>query len=44
MILPISVLALPQIAVIARLVRGAMVEVLRSNYIRTARAKDFPTI
>src|SRR5690606_9553221 len=39
MILPVTVLALPQIAIIARLVRGSMVEVLRSNYVRTARAK-----
>ena len=39
MILPVTVLALPQIAIISRLVRGSMVEVLRSNYVRTARAK-----
>jgi oligopeptide transport system permease protein len=39
MILPVIVLALPQIAVIARLTRGSMVEVLRANYVRTARAK-----
>jgi oligopeptide transport system permease protein len=39
MILPVIVLALPQIAIIARLTRGSMIEVLRSNYIRTARAK-----
>lgn len=39
MILPVTVLALPQIAVISRLTRGSMVEVLRSNYVRTARAK-----
>ena len=39
MILPVTVLALPQIAIIARLVRGSMVEVLRSNFVRTARAK-----
>jgi oligopeptide transport system permease protein len=39
MILPVVVLALPQIAVISRLTRGSMVEVLRSNYVRTARAK-----
>ncbi|MBV9989741.1 MAG: oligopeptide ABC transporter permease OppB [Alphaproteobacteria bacterium] len=39
MILPVTVLALPQIAIIARLVRGSMVEVLHSNYVRTARAK-----
>lgn len=42
MILPVTVLALPQIAVIARLVRGSMIEVLRSNFIRTARAKGLP--
>jgi oligopeptide transport system permease protein len=42
MILPVTVLALPQIAVIARLTRGSMIEVLRSNYIRTARAKGLP--
>ena len=39
MILPVTVLALPQIAIIARLMRGSMIEVLRANYIRTARAK-----
>jgi oligopeptide transport system permease protein len=43
MILPVTVLALPQIAVISRLVRGSMVEVLHSNYVRTARAKGLPT-
>ena len=42
MILPVVVLALPQIAIISRLVRGSMVEVLHSNYIRTARAKGLP--
>ncbi len=42
MILPVIVLALPQIAFVSRLVRGSMVEVLRSNYIRTARAKGLP--
>lgn len=39
MLLPTVALALPQVAFIARLMRGSMVEVLRSNYIRTARAK-----
>jgi oligopeptide transport system permease protein len=39
MILPVFVLALPQIAYIARLTRGSMIEVLHSNYVRTARAK-----
>ncbi len=42
MILPVTVLALPQIAIISRLVRGSMIEVLRSNYVRTARAKGLP--
>ena len=41
-ILPITALALPQIAYIARLTRGSMIEVLRSNFIRTARAKGLP--
>lgn len=39
MLLPVCALALPQVAIIARLMRGSMVEVLTSNYIRTARAK-----
>jgi oligopeptide transport system permease protein len=43
MILPVTVLALPQIAMISRLTRGSMVEVLRSNYVRTARAKGLST-
>jgi oligopeptide transport system permease protein len=42
-ILPVIVLSLGPIAVIARLTRGSMVEVLRSNFIRTARAKGLPT-
>jgi len=42
MILPVTVLALPQIAIVARLMRGSMIEVLRTNYIRTARAKGLP--
>ncbi len=42
MILPVICLALPQIAYIARLTRGSMIEVLRSNYVRTARAKGLP--
>ncbi|MHA6289256.1 ABC transporter permease [Maricaulis sp. CAU 1757] len=39
LILPVITLALPQIAIIARLMRASMIEVIRSNYIRTARAK-----
>lgn len=38
-ILPVITLALPQIAYIARLTRGSMVETMNSNFIRTARAK-----
>jgi len=41
-ILPIISLALPQIAYISRLTRASMIEVLRSNPIRTARAKGLP--
>lgn len=41
-ILPITVLTLPQVAIISRLTRAGMIEVLRSNYIRTARAKGLP--
>jgi oligopeptide transport system permease protein len=37
-ILPVITLALPQIAVVARLTRGSMIEALRSNHVRTARA------
>lgn len=38
-ILPIIALSLPQIAYISRLTRGSMLEVLNSNFVRTARAK-----
>lgn len=38
-ILPIVALALPQIAYISRITRASMIEVLRSNFIRTAKAK-----
>ena len=41
-VLPVIALALPQVAVIARLTRGALIEVLRSNFVRTARAKGLP--
>jgi oligopeptide transport system permease protein len=42
-ILPVIALAAVQVAYIARLTRGSMIEVLRSNFIRTARAKGLPT-
>jgi len=35
---PIITLSLPQIAIVARLMRGSMIESLRSHHIRTARA------
>ena len=41
-ILPIVTLALPQIAYVARMSRASMIEVLRSNFVRTARAKGLP--
>ncbi len=42
MILPVTALALPYMAYVARLTRGSMVETLGSDYIRTARAKGLP--
>lgn len=42
LILPVIVLALPQVAIISRLTRAGMIEVLRSNFVRTARAKGLP--
>jgi len=43
LVLPVFTLALTQVAYIARLTRGSMIEVLRSNFIRTARAQGLPT-
>lgn len=43
MVLPVIALALPQVAYIARLTRGSMIEVLRSNFIRTAKAQGLST-
>jgi oligopeptide transport system permease protein len=39
MVLPVISLALPQIAYLSRLMRGSMIEVLRSNFVRTAKAQ-----
>jgi peptide/nickel transport system permease protein len=39
LILPVAVLAYGSLAVITRMVRGGMLEVLNQDYIRTARAK-----
>jgi len=38
-IMPIITLSLPNIAYVSRLMRGSMIETVRTNYVRTARAK-----
>jgi peptide/nickel transport system permease protein len=42
LILPAIALALPQAAILSRVTRQALVEVLAEDYIRTARAKGMP--
>ncbi len=42
LILPMTALALPQLAVFARLTRGSMIEALNGDHIRTARAYGLP--
>lgn len=42
MVLPILTLALPQVAIVARLMRGAMLEAMSSDHVRTARAYGLP--
>ena len=42
MVLPVFALGLYQLGFIARLTRGSMIEVLRTNFVRTARAKGLP--
>ena len=42
LLLPVLVLALPQAAYVARLTRASMIEVMRSDFIRTAFAKGLP--
>jgi oligopeptide transport system permease protein len=42
LVLPVATLSLPLIAIISRLMRASMIEALRSNAIRTARAKGLP--
>ncbi len=44
LLLPVVTLALPQIAYIARLTRASMIDVLCSDFIRTARAQGLPTM
>ena len=43
MVLPIALLTFINIATIGRVMRGSLIEVLHSNFIRTARAKGLPT-
>ena len=43
LILPMTALALPQLAVFARLTRGSMIEALHTDHIRTARAYGLPS-
>ncbi|RLA43359.1 MAG: oligopeptide ABC transporter permease OppB [Gammaproteobacteria bacterium] len=42
MVMPVIALSLPYVAYVARMTRGSTLEVLRSNYIRTAQAKGLP--
>ncbi len=42
LVLPAVALALPQAAILARVTRSALLEVLGEDYIRTARAKGLP--
>ena len=42
MVLPIALLTLINVATIGRVMRGSLIEVLHSNFIRTARAKGLP--
>jgi peptide/nickel transport system permease protein len=39
LILPATALAMPQAAILARVLRGALIDTLHEDYIRTARAK-----
>ncbi len=43
-VLPVITLALPQIAYIARLTRASMIDVLGSDFVRTARAQGLGTL
>ena len=43
LVLPVTVLVLPHAGRTARLMRGSMIEVLGTNYVRTAKAKGLGT-
>jgi oligopeptide transport system permease protein len=42
MVLPVALLVFIEMTAIARVMRGSLIEVLHSNFIRTARAKGLP--
>lgn len=44
LVLPVIALALPQVAYIARLTRASLIEVMNSDYVRTARAQGLKTL
>ncbi len=43
MVLPMALLTFINVSVIGRVMRGSLIEVMHSNFIRTARAKGLPT-
>jgi oligopeptide transport system permease protein len=43
MVLPIALLTIINVSTIGRVMRGSLIEVMHSNFIRTARAKGLPT-
>ncbi len=43
MIMPVALLTFINVSTIARVMRGSLIEVMHSNFIRTARAKGLPT-
>jgi oligopeptide transport system permease protein len=43
MILPVALLTIINVSTIGRVMRGSLIEVMHSNFIRTARAKGLPT-
>jgi oligopeptide transport system permease protein len=43
MVLPIALLTVINVSTIGRVMRGSLIEVMHSNFIRTARAKGLPT-
>ena len=43
LVLPVALLTFINVATIGRVMRGSLIEVMHSNFIRTARAKGLPT-